>query len=784
MNRRRLCTARLVAASALLAVTVGAVATPSGGQALGPVVAITPHELSGSSGQVESPALSGRGENAGVFDGEINVNGWALFDVAGQEAMFGDEGQGITVSGNACATLEAREVLVPIIITFASAAQQLDVQTAFVLRDRCRGIEREVYRTPYDYSNNSIMALSHTGRFGVISVFNDQIQQYVVLRVDTETLALAEMPLPGGYFAVDADLGLDISDDGNVVVASVLRFFAPAFAQTGTFVDVAAWTVSSNAVSIVSNAPARPSAAFPSVSGDGRFVAFTASKALAGGESGNGPWVYVADRSNGAIRLVSAANGHSYHTSITRDGSQVAYTVGATACQYDTSSLSDGFFGCPGARIDVAFGPSPGFTTAFATETISLAPNGAPAPGRHHQPALSGNGRWVAWISNNAAGLGITDTSIFGENAFMRRRDPGLVVDPIDFGTIGANTSSILATTVRNTGRTSVSLDAISATPGVFTIQGGGTCAGGSVLPPGATCTVNVRYAAPNNTSSANGSITVAESGYDPISGVARLIGASSFTPPPTTTTTTPTTPGPTTTVGQVPPGRTTTTTSTTAPPGQVSLTADPNPVDFGQVAVGIGSPIQTVTITNIGTGSGQMLTELGGPSPADFFVVSNGCNELVIAPGQSCTMQIMMIPLAGGLREASLILTAGGVSGDIAMFGTGHFAPQLLSSPAAITTEQFTTIVGRGFPPDQTFDVHVDPTGLVLTVTSDAQGQFRIPLSPIGKLSLGNYILRVNPVPDVFDLVRGQLVVVLSTFEPQGPGGAAFADALIVTRG
>ena len=117
-------------------------------------------------------------------------------------------------------------------------------------------------------------------------------------------------------------------------------------------------------------------------------------------------------------------------------------------------------------------------------------------------------------------------------------------------------------------------------------------------------------------------------------------------------------------------------------------------------------------------------------------------------------------------------------------MTGVGHFAPQLLATPAAITTSQFTTIIGRGFPPNQTFDVHIDPTGLVITVTSDAQGQFRIPISPLGKLTLGNYILRVDPLPDVFDLVRGQLVVVLATFEPQGPGGAAFGEALIVTRG
>jgi hypothetical protein len=216
-----------------------------------------------------------------------------------------------------------------------------------------------------------------------------------------------------------------------------------------------------------------------------------------------------------------------------------------------------------------------------------------------------------------------------------------------------------------------------------------------------------------------------------------------------------------------------------------IALNADPTQVDFGQVAVGIGSPIQTVTITNVGTGSGQLLTELTGSNPDDFFVARNGCNEVTLAPTESCTMDIMMIPLAGGLREASLILTAGGASGDIAMFGTGHFAPQLLASPAAITTDGFTTVIGRGFPPNQTFDVHLDPTALVITTTSDAQGQFRIPVSAVGKLTLGSYILRVEPVPTVFDLVRGQLVVVLDTFEPQSPAGSpAFGDALLVTRG
>jgi hypothetical protein len=135
-------------------------------------------------------------------------------------------------------------------------------------------------------------------------------------------------------------------------------------------------------------------------------------------------------------------------------------------------------------------------------------------------------------------------------------------------------------------------------------------------------------------------------------------------------------------------------------------------------------------------------------------------------------------------VSEGSLILTAGGVSGDVAMFGEGHFAPLLLAAPAAITTHGSTTIFGLGFPPNQSFDVHVDPTSLVLSVTSNAQGQFQIPLGAVPDLSLGNFVLRVDPVPEVFDIVQSQLVVELGTFQPQGPGGPAFGDAIIVTRG
>ena len=58
------------------------------------------------------------------------------------------------------------------------------------------------------------------------------------------------------------------------------------------------------------------------------------------------------------------------------------------------------------------------------------------------------------------------------------------------------------------------------------------------------------------------------------------------------------------------------------------------------------------------------------------------------------------------------------------------------------------------------------------------------MPFSALATLGLGHYFLEVDPLPGVFDLVRGQLVVVLPTFEPQGPGGPVFGENLIVTRG
>jgi hypothetical protein len=107
-----------------------------------------------------------------------------------------------------------------------------------------------------------------------------------------------------------------------------------------------------------------------------------------------------------------------------------------------------------------------------------------------------------------------------------------------------------------------------------------------------------------------------------------------------------------------------------------------------------------------------------------------------------------------------------------------------MVASPGAVTERGFTTVFGQGFPPNEVFEVRILESSLVFAVTSDATGVFKLPLSPLAlRLTLGDYVVSVAAT-SAFEEVKAALVVVLPTFEPQGPGGPAFGNTLLVTRG
>jgi hypothetical protein len=884
--RRLLVALSLIAVLALVAIEIGPARR---GAALGPVIALTPNEVTdnGFVGSVWDPVMSFRGEVAGVVDREVREVAFIQLDEPGPDQMFG--AYGITVSGDGCVAL-----------TTAQRPVSLAVIIDWFIIDRCSSTSRRLFGVGSAYDRNNSIALSHDGRYAAVQVHNtdDVGVPSWVRRIDTQTLDFVDMVIPAPYDETLAVHGIDISDDGRYIVVPVNDF-------GNNRIEIAVWDAATGAVDVISDTgPAFQSwAAFPSISGDAQWVSFASNRARGLGEDGaRGPWVYVANRATGSARLVSGASSASYYSSLSRDGSQVAFSVAdppiiivlptitigpivtipppasvipfapvlrgnGPGCDYLFEPITRIVSDCPATRVNVAFGASPGFTGSFQVETVSLDANNRRV-GNHWEPALSGNGRWVSWVSNVGDNLLGTSGGLNGaQHAFTRRRDPGLSVSTVDFGTVavGSNPPDRTAL-VRNTGRTSVSVDSIVSPSSPFSLQGG-SCGIGDLVPPGATCTIRVRFRPGNAVGSWNDTVTVREIGYDAIQATGRILGGSTTGPTVPPSITTPeddviltATPNPadfgsidvgaastpleiavtnigngTGTIGTFLEGshpddyfvQTNNCADATLGPGEFctmdvifipgadglrsaelsarttgssveipltgdgvaapQLTATPNPADFGPVKVGFSSDDITVTVTNTGNGAGLINTTLTGPHRDDYFVRVNNCVNETLQPGASCTMDVALFARAGGVRNATLTASTEGSSVDVRLIGTGRFEPELRASPEAVTQRGITILIGQGFPAGDPITIELndlDGTNIeTFTPTPDADGMFRIPKSAMD-MDLGPYTLHVDGIPNTYDPIDEPLVVVLPTFQPQGPTGPAFSTNLLVTRG
>ena len=135
--------------------------------------------------------------------------------------------------------------------------------------------------------------------------------------------------------------------------------------------------------------------AFPAISANGRYVAFaSAATNLVPGDSNGDPDVFVHDRDSGTTERVSVASdgteadppfAASMDPAISADGRHVAFQSDAfNLVPGDTNALSDIFV------HDRDTG---------TTERVSVAPDGAQGNGDSFTPALSADGRYVAFHS-------------------------------------------------------------------------------------------------------------------------------------------------------------------------------------------------------------------------------------------------------------------------------------------------------------------------------------------------------------------------------------------------
>lgn len=184
---------------------------------------------------------------------------------------------------------------------------------------------------------------------------------------------------PDGRFAVFASGATNlVAGDTNLWPDIFLR---DRVAGTITRVSVGSGNIEANAES-----------ASPAVSDDGRFIAFQSlASNLAAGDF-NGTWdIFVHDRQTGLTTIVSVANtgaignGASTSPSISGDGTLIAFESDAS-----NLAVSD-----PNAATDV-------FLRNLATNStrmLSRIPGGALGNAASKAPALSGDGRFVAFES-------------------------------------------------------------------------------------------------------------------------------------------------------------------------------------------------------------------------------------------------------------------------------------------------------------------------------------------------------------------------------------------------
>ncbi len=558
----------------------------------------------------------------------------------------------------------------------------------------------------------------------------------------------------------------------------------------------------------------------PSMTPDGRFVAFASTADNLTVPTGGIEQIYVHDVANNVTKLVThsaAANSFGDHASlvpsISADGSQIAFETTAANLLAPVPGLGASPCANCTPKYDLLVATNRGgFFDTVAYDRVQLDPNGNPFDmsqnAANEDPQISSNGRWVAFTSgfNQALGaatlgppatnVGTGPTTDVSDNVYVHGRPTALTISTSDFGNVTlGQTAPALTATVTNTGISSVLPATITAADGQFVITGG-TCQVNVWISPGQSCTVTATFT-PSAVGVRAGTLTVSEAGFRPVvgTGAFRGTGVLPATVPPTNPATDPPTDppiapptAPPTAPRTVPPTAPRTAPPTAPPtvPRVGALVFDPPALQFGLAVAGAAAAPVSVTLSSAGTASVAITSvAVSGANAGEFAVTTNGCDGLTLAPSQTCAITLTFTPGGAGDRTATLTAGSATVTATAALDGQGIYQPTLRLSPDMIPIGQIAVAFGDKFPPATTIQLKWANLASTYTAVTDANGHVTVQIPIRSGEPPGRRTLQVVDQPTLFTTVSAPALIVSPNMQPPSNFNPAFNGiTVLVIRG
>lgn len=539
------------------------------------------------------------------------------------------------------------------------------------------------------------------------------------------------LPVPPGGRAAQPS----VSADGSVVAFAYWPAPADGMVMVTPRPVVLVWTRATGAVEVLP-AGQGMGATQPSVSGDGRYVAFV---------MGNSDLsdVYRYDRTARRTALVTVgvgggrAAGRSGSPAISADGNVVAFVSdGGDTLVPESTGSGDQVY----AR-DMAAG---------VTERISGPAGGGPADGTASAPRISADGRYVAFAS-------LADNLVAGDangasDVFLRDRSTGTTslvsVTPDGLPARGPSAQPAISADGRMVAFASTAPDLVAGLPDArlaadvkhaIEVYIRDVVAGDTVLVS----------ATPSGEPGGGESLSPA------VAGNGRFIAFSSTSPR--------LVPGDGNELADV-------FLRDLPPVPRVSPTA----LDFGIHALGSPPEPGAATVVNAGWGPLRLVgPTVVGAAAADFTVSSDSCRGAVLHRGEACTVTVAFGPTATGARTASLEVAHGYTGSPLAvgLRGVGSRV-QLALDPPVGPPGTVVVVSGSGFPPGAQVALSwtAGITPKLPIATADAGGGFRVQVLVFHNDVLGPRSLEAQPAgAAIFEPVTAPMLVSAPSAMPPG---------------